>query len=876
VRPFSNLANVILSRTYARKKPNYRYENWQEVVDRVVGGNTKGFNVSEEEIQRLKYFMMERKAGPAGRGLWMSGTHTHAKLGGAGLVNCWAFTADDWQNFVIALDLLCLGGGVGMSVESRYVYKLPRVKKNVTIIHKLTKDPDFLVPDTREGWVETIRKVFESWFVTGKSFSYSTICVRGPGEPINGFGGISSGPRPLIKAIEKINAVMIQRQGKQLHPIHIVDIVSALGELVVSGNIRRSALIFLGDPGDKEYLKAKRFDLGPIPTQRGVANFSVVADDADDDLGKLFWDTYVHGEPFGIVNRKNIRKYGRIGEEKEDSALLVNPCFRATSPVLTNRGIETIDDIDIGDVIWAGSSWTKVVNKESRGIKHIFAYRTAAGVFEGTANHKVLSYGEKVEVGKAKAIDTCQGPASSIKKEDLSPQDVLYGKCHFPKFFGVWIDNLKSTCGVLRGVYSANASVSEVNREIVLPAFDRVPLEEIQVRLSALGIPSYINEGEGVSHLRIRNRQGQAIFNQCIGFDDSEQKVLDFLLAEDTAWVDKKTYQIEQIEDLGFEEVFDITVEDPSHAFWSGNLHVANCGEACLENGEPCCLQNINLAAINNLEEFKEAAVLFHRYGKRVTMEKYHHEVCQDVISKNHRIGTSITGCLENTSLFNREALNEAYQAIQKENINYSKELGIRPSIRTTTVNPGGTVSKLYDCVCEGVHPAYSQYIIQRIRIAANDPLISKLKEAGHYMEPVERFDGTLDSDTYVVDFYVAAPGGAPCADGGFDTWKQLEALQLAQQAWADQSCSVTVYYDEKQLPKVKEWVTNNLNSIKSISFLKHSGHQFKQAPKEPITKEEYEKLSCKIKPIEVDCTVDGEVSELDGLGCEGGACPIR
>jgi hypothetical protein len=140
-------------------------------------------------------------------------------------------------------------------------------------------------------------------------------------------------------------------------------------------------------------------------------------------------------------------------------------------------------------------------------------------------------------------------------------------------------------------------------------------------------------------------------------------------------------------------------------------------------------------------------------------------------------------------------------------------------------------------------------------------------------MEPVERFDGTLDSDTYVVDFYVKAPEGAPCADEGFDTWKQLDALQTAQKHWADQSCSVTVYYKEDDFGRVKEWVTDNLDSIKTISFLKHSGHKFKQAPKEPITKEQYDKLSAKIKPID---TEEVGLGEIEGLGCEGGACPIR
>jgi hypothetical protein len=71
-----------------------------------------------------------------------------------------------------------LGGGVGMSVEHRFVSKLPRLKKGVDIISKDTKDADFIVPDSREGWNELTRRVLEAYFVSRMSFSYSTVCVR--------------------------------------------------------------------------------------------------------------------------------------------------------------------------------------------------------------------------------------------------------------------------------------------------------------------------------------------------------------------------------------------------------------------------------------------------------------------------------------------------------------------------------------------------------------------------------------------------------------------------------------------------------------------------------------------------------------------------
>jgi ribonucleotide reductase alpha subunit len=619
---FSNLAKIVLARTYSRPIEN-RIENWNEIAERVIAGNVRNYNVSEKEIQRLKYLMLERKASCAGRGLWISGTKNHNKLGGAGLTNCWSFVSDNWENFVVAADLLMLGGGVGLSVESKYVDQLPKVKKDVVITHRLTKDTDFIVPDTREGWCRLLFKTLEAWFVTGKGFSYSTICIRGPGEPISGFGGISAGPRPLIRVVENLCGVFTGRQTKKLRPIDAADVICCIAAMVVSGNVRRSALILQCDAWDREMLKAKRWDLGPIPTYRAMANFSVVASDAEHDLRPLFWQTYKQGEAFGIINLPNIRKYGRMGEEKKDTAVAVNPC-----------------------------------------------------------------------------------------------------------------------------------------------------------------------------------------------------------------------------------------------------------GESTLENAESCNLQEINLTAIESKEEFAEAARLMHRWGKRVSMEKYHWPQIQEVVDRNHRIGTGITGGLQRPDLFNPEVLDYAYQQIQEENAAYSKELGIPESIRTTVIKPSGTLSKVFDCPCEGIHPAYSRFFIQRIRIAANDPLVPKLKKAGHHIEPQQRLDGTLDPDTMVVDFYVKTPEGVPCADDGFDTWKQLDAVKMAQKHWADQSISVTAYYKEEEIPKVQEWISNNLSEIKTISFLRHSGHGFVQAPKEAISEEQYEKLASKVVPVEFDDVKEADM--IEGLECAGGSCPIR
>ena len=284
-----------------------------------------------------------------------------------------------------------------------------------------------------------------------------------------------------------------------------------------------------------------------------------------------------------------------------------------------------------------------------------------------------------------------------------------------------------------------------------------------------------------------------------------------------------------------------------------------------------CNLQEVFLPNLKNEDEFVEASVLMHRWGKRVSLEKYHHENIDEAVKRNRRIGTGITGCLQ-SSLFNPNILDRAYAAIQKENKSYSKELGIPESIRTTVVKPSGTMSIWGDCT-PGIHPAFSQYGIRRVRFASNDSCLPFLKEAGHPIEPVIKFDGTMDHRTQVVSFYRTFPDGTPCADGGFDTWKQLDAVLMAQKHWSDQSVSVTVYYKKDEIDQIKEWLTKNIKNIKTISFLCHSDHGFNQAPEEAITKDQYEKAIKKIKPIDIDKITEGQ---LESLECAGGACPIK
>jgi len=330
---FSGLGYIVYKRTYARKiEGTDRTEEWAETIARCI--NAAQYQIDSkytiEEAQRLFDLIFNLKCSFAGRMLWQLGTSTVDRFGANSLLNCWFTTIKKTEDFCFLFNQLMLGGGVGLSVKKEDIHELPKIKKNVTVTHKLTKDADFIVPDSREGWVTLLRTVLSSYFDNGKSFSYSTILVRGSGEAISGFGGTASGPRILIDGLIKICSVISNREGKKLRSIDVLDICNIIGSIVVAGNVRRSAELAIGDPDDFLFLRAKRWDLGTIPNWRAMSNNTIEADSYD-QISEAVWDGFKgNGEPYGLFNSPLSQKYGRLGEERKDNCEGLNPCAEIT------------------------------------------------------------------------------------------------------------------------------------------------------------------------------------------------------------------------------------------------------------------------------------------------------------------------------------------------------------------------------------------------------------------------------------------------------------------------------------------------------------------------------------------------------------------
>jgi ribonucleoside-triphosphate reductase (thioredoxin) len=333
--PWGEVGYPTFKRTYARPTEDGKTEEWPDTIERVIKAcnDQLGCNFQEYEQDEIRDIMMNLKGTVAGRFLWQLGTETVDRLGLPSLQNCSFVVVDEpIRPFTWAFEMLMLGSGVGFNIQREHVYQLPKVgHQKVNIERKDVNDADFIVPDSREGWVMLLEKVIESHFWqdgTCEDFTFATHLIRPKGAKIKGFGGTASGSEDLVWGMMEINKILNSKAGRRLSSVDCLDIMNIIGKIVVAGNVRRSAQIAIGDYDDMEYLRAKRWDLGGIPNWRAMSNNSVACDDIT-MLPDEFWEGYKgNGEPYGLINLANSRTQGRLGETQypDPDVMGYNPC----------------------------------------------------------------------------------------------------------------------------------------------------------------------------------------------------------------------------------------------------------------------------------------------------------------------------------------------------------------------------------------------------------------------------------------------------------------------------------------------------------------------------------------------------------------------
>lgn len=300
------------------------------------------------------------------------------------------------------------------------------------------------------------------------------------------------------------------------------------------------------------------------------------------------------------------------------------------------------------------------------------------------------------------------------------------------------------------------------------------------------------------------------------------------------------------------------------------------CAEQSLESYECCTLVETYLNRHEDLEDFKRTLKFAYLYAKTVTLLPTHWEETNAIMQRNRRIGTSISGVANFADRVGlptlRDWMDDGYKHIKQYDNTYSEWLGIRESIKMTTVKPSGTVSILAG-ESPGVHwTVGGKFFNRAIRFANTDPMLPLFKMANYRVEPASESPDT----TSVVFFPIKSL--AERAEKDVTIFEKMNLAATAQRYWSDNSVSVTVSFDpEKESEHVGTVLHMYDGQLKTVSFLPSGNTTYPQMPYTQITAEEYEDATMKLFPIDFSGVYAGMAADAIGEAyCTTDACEIK
>lgn len=328
------LSKIIIFMKYSRYlETEKRRETWEEIVTRNKNMHIKKFPHIKEEIEEVYKMVYDKKVLPSMRGLQFAGRAM--EINPSRMFNCCALSMNHWKAFSEIMHLLLTGAGCGFSVQQQHISKLPTIKKPTGQKRR------YLVPDSIEGWAESIKMLCKSYFdINGNSkieFDFSDI--RQKGSILITSGGKAPGAQPLIECITHIKGIFESiKDGERLTSLNVHDINCFIANAVLAGGIRRASMISLFSIEDEEMLNCKSDGWWEKNPQRALANNSVVLKRGE-----------VKQEQFNSVFERI--EYSNCGEPgifwTNDYDMLTNPCGEIA---LKSNMVCNLTEVNVSDI----------------------------------------------------------------------------------------------------------------------------------------------------------------------------------------------------------------------------------------------------------------------------------------------------------------------------------------------------------------------------------------------------------------------------------------------------------------------------------------------------------------------------------------------
>lgn len=906
---------------YAKwREEDSRYETWEEACESVMDTHRKKYAhipeimpfIDEAEKYYKNKFLLASQ-----RNLQFRGEQILDK--NERLFNCSTLYLDKMENIHKAFYLTLCGCGVGVNMLKKWTKKLPNLKPRNTEVVK-----NFIIPDSIEGWADAAGILISSYCETDAPFPEYQNCIvrldysqiRPKGAHISG-GFKAPGPDGLKQSLENVEALLERETAngtKKIRSIVAYDVLMHLADATLSGGVRRSAVSIIIDQDDEEMINAKTGNWRAENKQRERSNNSVglmrgqFSYDKFVDLVKLnngmsdIGFAFLNNEyevfnpcqpsyakvltPDGIREFKDIDA-GSVIWSKEGWTKVVKKWKTGVKPVYkyqTTSGIfygtenhqivqngvkvevkdaESIDiirgkndssyiidtqDVMDGLVIGDGS-----VHKASNDLVVLHIGKDDADYFTSEVKDHILNHRHGIH-------ETAYSVNTTISSDELP-------KTYERKVPERFIKDTNKLVGFLRGIFSANGSVC--GNRITLKTTSKNILEDVQLMLNSIGIKSYYTTNKA-SNVKFKNGEyickesydlnitsDRDIFVKTIGFI---QGYKNDKIKTVNSTKSKHSHEIINIECLGEDEVFDITVDNDSHTYWTQGCDVSNCFEIGMtpildvekeitgiefcnlaEGNAKACIRNGSLD-VDGFYKMCQVLSIIATLQAGYTDFPYLGEVTEEIVKREALIGVSITGWMDNPELFSPEILERGAQIVNETNKKIADIIGINPAARTTTSKPSGNASVLLGCA-SGIHPEHSKRYFRNMQL-------NKETETARWLE--ENMPEILEDSLWSAtgsDWVVSAPienSEISIFKKDIGSIDHLEKIKLVQKHWISagknkelcimpdtmNNVSCTVIVDDYD--NVARYVYENQEDFTAVSFLSDFGD--KDYPQAPFT----------------------------------------
>lgn len=863
------LSELTVFDKYARYiEAERRRETWDEIIDRNCEMHCRRYPGVADEIRALyRAFVFPKVVLPSMRSLQFAGKPI--ELVNSRLMNCAATPIDDPRAFREIMFLLLGGTGVGFSVQTAHINQLPRVTQPVTTRR-------YVIQDSIIGWAEAVDALFKA-YLCGKPkplFVYDDIRPRG--ARLRTTGGRAPGPDGLRVALENVDArLAAMPHGHQMRPIEVHDLICFIAQSVLSGGIRRSAMISLFDFDDEEMIHAKSGQWWVDNPQRALANNSAMA--LRHRITRRQFDQFM-----GRVEESGAGEPGIYFGNDPNS--LTNPCFKADTLVTTRQGVRQIKDLVGQSVeVWDGSGWVTVDNFRVTGENQptleielhdgssvvVTPYHTMI-LEDGTrveARH--LSVGDRLAVGNV-AFDGADQEIDPFERGEDAALACMDDGVVFPLDVFSWSRDSRGAFvdGVVQtAIPDFNFPRNHGVYDIVSVSHDWV--EKFQTLLKTVGVFGTV----------IRQVEGPEV-------ELLEDKKLWVLELPHTIFT--KAYkpgnewnQVKAIRPAAVESrVYCCTVDSTNSLTIGIGIQTGQCAEASV-NQNFCNLTTFNFSVIESqqdLRDFAKAAAFLGTLQAGYTDYHYLRPVWQERTEKEALLGVSMTGIAR--SDFSRFDLRDAAQQVIETNQQIARQIGINSAYRLTVNKPEGTSSAVLQ-TSSGVHAWHDRYFIRRTRYSADSPLVRHLRETLPDAVEADRRDPSLA----VVSLPCRAPDNAITRHEPMD--QLLDRIHRCSTEWVREghrkghnghSVSATVSVKPNEWGRLRDWMWNHRYQYNGLSVLPYDGGTYEQAPFETISPAQYHALAQQLPDtlaLHRVTEVDDGTEHSQEVACAGGACTI-